>query len=182
MFAIICSGGKQYRVSADDVIIIEKLDAVEAGQSVTFEDVLMVSENGSVKVGEPKLSGISVSGEVLEQRRGDKVIVFKKKRRKNYRRTQGHRQYETIVRIKSIGGKKAKSKSAASKSKAETSEPAVEKKSKTSNTASTDKSKAPKKPAQASAKKPAKDVKDKAVSKAGAPAKAKGDRDSGKKE
>jgi len=103
MFAVIQTGGKQYKVAKDDIIIIEKLDG-EAGGKVTFDDVLMHGEGSKVKVGAPLVKGASVTGEVLEQRKGDKVIVFKKKRRQNYRRKQGHRQLETVVRITGIKG------------------------------------------------------------------------------
>jgi large subunit ribosomal protein L21 len=103
MFAVIQTGGKQYKVAKDDIIIVEKLDA-EAGKKVTFGDVLMSGEGAKVKVGEPLVSGASVTGEVLEQRKGDKVIVFKKKRRQTYRRKKGHRQLETVVKITGIKG------------------------------------------------------------------------------
>lgn len=103
MFAVIQTGGKQYKVAENDVIIIEKLDA-EAGKTISFDEVLMHGKGGDVKVGEPLVKGASVTGEVLEQRKGDKVIVFKKKRRQNYRRKQGHRQLETVVRITGIKG------------------------------------------------------------------------------
>ena len=103
MFAVIQTGGKQYKVAKDDIIIIEKLDG-EAGGKITFDDVLMHGAAGDVKVGAPLVAGASVTGEVLEQRKGDKVIVFKKKRRQNYRRKQGHRQFETVVRITGIKG------------------------------------------------------------------------------
>ena len=99
MFAVIQTGGKQYKVSDGDVIVAERLDA-EVGSKVDF-DVLMVGEAGSVKTGDDAAKA-SVSGEVLEQRRGEKVIIFKKKRRQNYRRKKGHRQYETVVRITGV--------------------------------------------------------------------------------
>lgn len=101
MFAVIQTGGKQYKVAKDDIIIVEKLDA-ETGKKVTFGDVLMSGEGGKVKVGAPLVDGASVTGEVLEQRKGDKVLVFKKKRRQNYRRKRGHRQNETVVKITGI--------------------------------------------------------------------------------
>ncbi len=103
MFAVIQTGGKQYKVAKDDIIIVEKLDA-EEGKKVSFDNVLMHGKEGAVKIGEPLVKGASVTGEVLEQRKGDKVIVFKKKRRQNYRRKQGHRQLETVVRITGIKG------------------------------------------------------------------------------
>src|SRR5579871_3599479 len=99
MFAIIETGGKQYKVSPNDVIRIEKL-AGAAGDTITFDRVLMVDG----KVGEPTLSGASVTGTVLEQTRNDKVIIFKKRRRQNSRRKNGHRQHVTVVRITGIAG------------------------------------------------------------------------------
>ncbi|PHQ59804.1 MAG: 50S ribosomal protein L21 [Robiginitomaculum sp.] len=104
MFAVIKTGGKQYKVAKDDIIVIEKLDA-EAGKKITFDDVLMCGEGSDVAVGAPSIKGASVSGEVIEQRKGDKVLVFKKKRRQNYRRKKGHRQNETVVKITAIKAK-----------------------------------------------------------------------------
>ena len=101
MFAVIQTGGKQYKVAKDEVIIVEKLDA-EAGETVSFKDVLACGEGAKVKIGEPMVKGAEVKGEVLEQRKGDKVLVFKKKRRQTYRRKRGHRQNETVVKITSI--------------------------------------------------------------------------------
>lgn len=101
MFAVIKSGGKQYKVSKDDIIIVEKLDA-EAGKDVKFSDVLICGKEGDVSVGAPLVKGAEVKGKVLEQRKGEKVLVFKKKRRQNYRRKRGHRQNETVVQITSI--------------------------------------------------------------------------------
>ena len=101
MFAVIKTGGKQYKVAKDDIIIVEKLDA-EAGKSVAFDEVLLAGKAGDVKVGAPLLKGAQVKGEVLEQRKGAKIIVFKKKRRQTYRRKRGHRQNETVVKITSI--------------------------------------------------------------------------------
>ena len=101
MFAVIKTGGKQYKVAKDDIIVVEKLDA-EAGKSVAFGDVLLAGNEGDVKVGTPLLKGAEVKGEVLEQRQGAKVMIFKKKRRQTYRRKRGHRQNETVVKITSI--------------------------------------------------------------------------------
>ena len=100
MFAVIKTGGKQYRVAAEDVITIAKLEG-EPGQAVTFDNVLMVSSEGEVRIGD--VGGLTVSGEVVEQTRGPKVIAFKKRRRKNSRRKRGHRQDLTVVRITGIG-------------------------------------------------------------------------------
>lgn len=107
MFAVIKTGGKQYTVAADDVITIEKL-ALEAGSSVTFDDVLVLSKGADgIDVGAPVVAGASVSAEVVEQTRGKKVIAFKKRRRQNSKRKRGHRQEFTVVRITDIllGGK-----------------------------------------------------------------------------
>jgi large subunit ribosomal protein L21 len=95
VFAIIKTGGKQYRVKVGDIIKVEKL---AADKSVVFDQVLMLGD----KIGAPLVAGAKVSGEVLEQTRADKVIVFKKKRRHNYRRTRGHRQHITVVKITEI--------------------------------------------------------------------------------
>jgi len=126
MFAVIKTGGKQYRVAAEDIITIEKLSG-EVGETVTFDDVLMVGGDDDTAIGTPTVDGASVAGEVVEQSRAKKIIVFKKKRRKNYRRTKGHRQEQTLVKITEIltGGKKAAAKKAA-KPKAE-AKPAEEK-------------------------------------------------------
>ncbi|MDH3665087.1 MAG: 50S ribosomal protein L21 [Alphaproteobacteria bacterium] len=101
MYAVIKTGGKQYRVAAGDVIKVEKLDG-EVGSSVDFDQVLMVGDGDDAKIGTPVIDGAKVSAEVLEQGKGDKVLVFKKKRRKNYRRTRGHRQHQTVLRISDI--------------------------------------------------------------------------------
>jgi large subunit ribosomal protein L21 len=107
MFAVIKTGGKQYRVSKDDVIAVEKLTG-ESGDVISFTDVLMLAGEGDPQLGAPLVDGVTVTGEVVEQTRGAKILVFKKKRRKNYRRTQGHRQHITLVRITDIftGGEK----------------------------------------------------------------------------
>jgi large subunit ribosomal protein L21 len=101
MFAIIRTGGKQYRVAQDDVIVVEKV-AGDKGAKVSFGDVLMLADGADVTLGAPTVSGATVSGELVEQRKGDKVKVFKKTRRSTYRRKKGHRQYESVVRITSI--------------------------------------------------------------------------------
>lgn len=101
MFAVVKTGGKQYRVEKDDIIKVEKLD-VEAGDTISLDDVLMVGKEGSPKVGTPLVKGASVKAEVVAQDRGPKLIVFKKKRRQNYRRKKGHRQDLTVLRIKEI--------------------------------------------------------------------------------
>ena len=101
MFAVIRTGGKQYKVAKDQVLAVEKLDG-EAGATLVFDQVLMVGDGDSVTQGTPLVEGASVAAELVEQGRGAKVIVFKKKRRKTYRRKNGHRQHETVVRITEI--------------------------------------------------------------------------------
>lgn len=101
MFAVIRTGGKQYRVAKDDVLTVEKL-AGEPGAAIELGEVLMVGEGAEVAAGTPLLAGASVAATILAQQRGEKIIVFKKKRRKNYRRKKGHRQYETVLRITGI--------------------------------------------------------------------------------
>lgn len=101
MFAVIRTGGKQYRVAENDIIRVERLDG-EAGASLTLDQVLMVGEGEKVTVGAPLVDGASVSAEVVEQGRGPKLIVFKKKRRQNYRRKKGHRQDLTVLKITGI--------------------------------------------------------------------------------
>lgn len=98
MYAVIKTGGKQYKVTEGDQIVVEKLLA-EAGQDVTFSDVLMLSDGDKLLVGEPMVAGACVFGEVVEQRRGKKILIFKKRQRSTYRRKKGHRQYETVVNI-----------------------------------------------------------------------------------
>ena len=112
MFAVIKTGGKQYRVAPDDVIRIERI-AGEAGDEIAFDDVLMLDADGGTTVGAPLVDGAKVMGTLVEQARGEKIIVFKKKRRKNYRRTQGHRQDLSVVRITDITGPGVKKKAAA---------------------------------------------------------------------
>ena len=100
-FAVIRTGGKQYRVTPNSVLKVEKLEA-EAGATVTFHDVLAVGSEAGLTLGAPTVPGASVSATVLEQTRGDKIIVFKKKRRQNYRRKRGHKQHLTVLRIGDI--------------------------------------------------------------------------------
>ena len=98
MFAVIRTGGKQYTVAKDQVILVEKLEG-KAGDTISIGEVLALEG----KLGSPLISGASVSAEILEQTRGDKVIIFKKRRRHNYRRKNGHRQHLTAIRITSLG-------------------------------------------------------------------------------
>ncbi len=107
MYAVIRTGGKQYRVSKNDVIVVDRIDA-KAGGKVKFDTVLMLGESGKTPtIGSPTVVGAGVSAEVLEQGRADKIRVVKFKRRKNYRRTQGHRQHQTVLKITDIVTKAA---------------------------------------------------------------------------
>jgi large subunit ribosomal protein L21 len=103
MYAVIKTGGKQYRVQAGDVLVVEKL-AGEPGANLTFSDVLMVGDDAGVTVGAPLVDGAVVTGALLETRKGEKVKIFKKIRRQGYRRTRGHRQTESVVRVLSVAG------------------------------------------------------------------------------
>jgi large subunit ribosomal protein L21 len=103
MYAVIKTGGKQYRVSKDDVVTIERI-AGDAGATVQFDQVLMVGSGADVKIGAPMISGAIVTAQLVEQSRGPKLIAFKKRRRKNSRRKKGHRQDLSIVRITDITG------------------------------------------------------------------------------
>ena len=101
MYAIIATGGKQYRVSEGDVIYIENIDA-QVDSTVSF-DVLLMGNDGDVKIGTPVVEGVKVEGKVVGQIRGEKIVVYKYKSKKNYRRKQGHRQPYTKVQITKIG-------------------------------------------------------------------------------
>jgi len=103
-YAIIQTGGKQYRVSEGDVLSVEKLD-VEAGKETTFSDVLLVANGDKIEIGSPLVSGASVKAEVVEQYKDDKVVAFKFKRRKGYHRTVGHRRQLTELKITKISAK-----------------------------------------------------------------------------
>lgn len=107
MFAIIRTGGKQYKVQAQDVLKIEKLD-VTKGQTVVFDQVLLLGDGTKAQVGTPVVEGASVHAAVINHQKADKIIVFKKKRRHNYRRKKGHRQLETVVKIVGVYEKGAK--------------------------------------------------------------------------
>ena len=101
MFAVIKTGGKQYKVAKDDVILVEKLEA-EAGKEISLDHVLMIGDGANVTIGAPTVKGAAVSATVVEQTKGDKVIIFKKNRRHNYRRKRGHRQNLTVLKITNI--------------------------------------------------------------------------------
>jgi len=119
MFAVVRTGGKQYRVAAGDKIVVEKIDG-EAGSSVTLGDVLLAGEGSELK----PTAGLTVAAEIVAQAKGEKVIVFKKRRRHNYRRRNGHRQNHTILKIVAIG-EPAKKASKAKTAKAEGETPAA---------------------------------------------------------
>ena len=154
MFAIVRTGGKQYRVAPGDKIVVEKL-AGEAGDSIDLTDVLLAGEGSDLK----STSGLTVAAKIVAQAKGEKVTVFKKRRRHNYRRKKGHRQQHTILEIVSIGGKGASKKAEAPKAeKAEAAAPAKE--------AAPKKAAAPKK--EAAPKAEAKSTKDAAPAKAAA--------------
>jgi large subunit ribosomal protein L21 len=106
MYAIIETGGKQYKVQNGDQLRVEKLNA-EAGSTVVFDKVLAAGEGSDIKVGAPYLEGLTVEGTVVESGKGDKVVIFKYKAKKDYRKKQGHRQPYTLVEITAIGGEAA---------------------------------------------------------------------------
>lgn len=121
MYAIVRTGGKQVKVAKGDTLQIEKLEA-EKGAKVTLDSVLLIAEGENITVGAPTIEGATVEATVVEQIRDKKVIVFKKKRRQNYRRKRGHRQYLTVVKVESInasGAKKTTAKKAEAKPAAE---------------------------------------------------------------
>ena len=103
MYAVIKTGGKQYRVQPGDLLVVEKLDG-EPGADVAFGDVLMVGDGDSVTLGAPLVDGASVSATLIETRKGEKVKIFKKIRRQGYRRTRGHRQLESVLRVTAVAG------------------------------------------------------------------------------
>jgi len=103
MYAVIKTGGKQYRVQAGDLLVVEKLEG-EPGAKVAFDEVLMIGEGADVTVGAPAIDGASVSATLVETRKGEKIKVFKKIRRQGYRRTRGHRQFQSVLRVTGIEG------------------------------------------------------------------------------
>lgn len=115
MFAVLKTGGKQYRVSDGDIIVVEKLLG-EPGAAIKFDQILMLGEDGKAPtVGAPIIANATVTGEVIEQGKGDKIVVFKKNRRKRYRRKLGHRQEQTVLRIVDINGTGSKTSTAKAK-------------------------------------------------------------------
>ncbi len=101
MFAVIRTGGKQYKVQKDDIIEVEKLEG-DAGDVIAIDDVLFLNDGKKATVGAPAIKGASVSATLVKQKRADKVVIFKKKRRQNYRRKKGHRQHLTVLKITDI--------------------------------------------------------------------------------
>ena len=101
MYAVVRTGGKQYKVAPGDVILVEKLDG-EAGAEIKLDDILMVNDGTTTVIGSPTVEGAVVTASIIEQGRADKILVFKKKRRQGYRRRRGHRQAQTVLRIADI--------------------------------------------------------------------------------
>jgi large subunit ribosomal protein L21 len=127
MFAVIKTGGKQYRVAKDDKLVVEKLSG-EVGSVIQLGNVLMIGEDGKEPtIGAPVVEIAAVFAEVIEQGKADKVIIFKKKRRQNYRRTKGHRQEQTIVKIVEVSETGTKPKAASSKKEAVSKKPVAKK-------------------------------------------------------
>lgn len=175
MYAIFKSGGKQYKVAENDVVKLEKIDNVKEGDVVTLDQVLALGTEKGIVLGEPLLANTVVSAEVIEQGRDDKVLIFKKKRRHNYRRKRGHRQSITVVRILDVSGKGEKKAVAPKKKTTETVEKdksseveakkAEPKKAAPAKKAEAKSENAEKKPAKAEAKRPAKAKKDEKTTK-----------------
>jgi len=119
VYAVFTTGGKQYRASANDRLVVERLQA-EPGEKLVFDQVLMVGGEGKTRLGQPLLEGVQVEAKVVEQSRTRTLLVFRRKRRKNFRRMRGHRQYQTLVEITDIvtEGKASSQKSAAKKTTA----------------------------------------------------------------
>ncbi|HEU5067643.1 MAG TPA: 50S ribosomal protein L21 [Sphingomicrobium sp.] len=150
MFAVLRTGGKQYRVSPGDKIVVEKLDG-NAGDKVTLGDILLAGDGGMMK----DVKGLTVSAEIVAQGKGEKVTVFKKRRRHNYRRKKGHRQLHTILHILAIGDQKAEKKAAPAKADAKPAKAEAAPAAEASASASAEKPKAEKKAAAPKAEKAA---------------------------
>ena len=114
MYAVVKTGGKQYRVAKDDKIMVEAIKA-EAGETVVLNDVMMLGDGDKITIGKPIVEGAAVSAEVVKHARGPKIIIFRRKRRKNHRRTQGHRQDLTLLKITDISADGAKAAPKAAK-------------------------------------------------------------------
>jgi large subunit ribosomal protein L21 len=126
MYAVVRTGGKQYKVAPGDVVLVEKLDG-EAGAEIKLDDILMVNDGTTTVIGSPTVEGAVVTASIIEQGRADKILVFKKKRRQGYRRMAGHRQDQTVLRILDVAGAGAKKKKAAAKKPAAKKEAAADK-------------------------------------------------------
>ena len=128
MYAVVKTGGKQYRVAKDDKILVEHIEA-EAGQTITLDNVMMLADGDNVTIGAPVVENATVEAEVVSQTRGPKIVIFRRKRRKNHRRLQGHRQDLTLLKITDISGSgKAAAKPAAKTvAKADAEKPAAKK-------------------------------------------------------
>lgn len=126
MYALVRTGGKQYRVAKDDTILVERI-AADEGAEVILDDVVMLGDGDKVTIGTPRVEGAAVSATVVSQTRGPKIIIFRRKRRKNHRRTQGHRQDLTLLKINAIAedGKSLKPKAAPAKKAAAKEEAAL---------------------------------------------------------
>ena len=126
MYALVRTGGKQYRVAKDDTILVERI-AADEGAEVILDDVVMLGAGAKVTIGTPRVEGAAVSATVVSQTRGPKIIIFRRKRRKNHRRTQGHRQSLTLLKINAIAedGKSLKPKAAPAKKAAAKEEAAL---------------------------------------------------------
>ena len=171
MYAVVKTGGKQYRVAKNDTILVEKLDADE-GQTVTFSDVMLLGDGDKVTVGTPIVANASVEARVVSQTRGSKIIIFRRKRRKNHRRTKGHRQELTLLKITDINtsGKKAVAPAEKAAAKAQTKPAAKKAAASAEKAAAKAQTKSAAKKAAAPAKKAA--VKSATAKKAAAPKKA----------
>jgi large subunit ribosomal protein L21 len=159
MYAIVEIAGQQFKVETGKKIFIHRLEA-EEGKKIEFNQVLLIEDDGNITIGEPTIEGAVVEGEIVDHVRGDKVIVFKKKRKKGYRVKNGHRQNFTQVEIISINGKGSTSKTAPKKAEAPVAEAANEEKKAEVKKTEVKKT-AVKKPAEAKAKAPAKKSEDK---------------------
>jgi len=126
MYALVKTGGKQYRVSKDDTILVERLSA-EEGEQIVLSDIVMLADGEKVTIGTPRVDGAGVSATVIRQTRGPKIIIFRRKRRKNHRRTQGHRQDLTLLKINDIAEDVKNLKTAKSSVKTAPKKPAAKK-------------------------------------------------------
>jgi large subunit ribosomal protein L21 len=153
MYAVVKTGGKQYRVSKDDTILVEKLEAQE-GDTITLSEVIMLGDGDKITIGKPQVADASVEAKVVSQTRGPKIIIFRRKRRKNHRRTQGHKQDLTLLKVTDIltSAKAPAAKKAAPAAKKSENKPAQAKAAKKAAPAA---KKSENKPAQAKAAKKA---------------------------